>query len=45
MNITTTDIKDEIGNQQISISNTMRIDDDKVYLKKNGEFNLNYSFS
>ncbi len=36
MDITTIDIKDEIDNQQILIPNTMRIDDNKVYLKKMG---------
>ena len=36
MDITTIDIKEEIDNQQILIPNTMRIDDDKVYLKKMG---------
>ena len=36
MNITTIDIKEEIDNQQILIPKTMRINDDKVYLKKMG---------
>lgn len=36
MAITTIDIKDEIDNQKILIPNNMRIDDDKVYLKKMG---------
>jgi antitoxin VapB len=36
MAITTIDIKEEIDNQKILIPNNMRIDDDKVYLKKMG---------
>jgi antitoxin VapB len=36
MAITTIDIKDEIDNQKILIPNDMRINDDKVYLKKMG---------
>ncbi len=36
MAITTIDIKDEIDKQKILIPNDMRINDDKVYLKKMG---------
>ncbi len=36
MAITTIDIKEEIDNQKILIPNNMRINDDKVYLKKMG---------
>ena len=36
MDIITIDIKYEIDNQQILIPKTMRINDDKVYLKKMG---------
>ena len=36
MAITTIDIKEETDNQKILIPNAMRINDDKVYLKKMG---------
>ncbi len=36
MPVTTIEIKEEVDNQKILIPNTMRIDDDKVYLKKMG---------
>ncbi len=36
MAITTIDIKEETDNQKILIPNNMRINDDKVYLKKMG---------
>jgi len=36
MSVVTSDIKNEMGSQKISIPQDMRIDDDKVYLKKIG---------
>lgn len=36
MSVLTSDIKDELDSQKISIPQDMRIDDDKVYLKKIG---------
>lgn len=36
MKVITTNINNELGSQKISIPNIMRIDDDKVYLKKIG---------
>ena len=36
MRVITTDIRNEIDSQNISIPQDMRIDDDKVYIKKIG---------